>query len=350
MRRRIFWFAAGVLSMLLVAEALFRLLPVSTSTKTDYYLGNKLLTYPPHHHWRISYGWDLRDAQTLRSNRQGFLSEHDFVHNPKAIALIGDSYSESYMLDASDRPAMQLERMLGGRPVYAMGSPGTALLDYAERVRWARQNFGVEDMVILMEPGDIQQTLCGSGNVHSECLDAQTLTPRSILRPAPFALKRLVRRSALAQYINSQLKFNPTQLWAAAVRQSRPAQGHDVGKVVPPHIARRFESDFSVVNTVSQEFFKRIEHKGPGRLVIIVDTASNERSNASRAIDPERARFMSLAQETGAIVVDAGPIYDKHFQTSKLSLDVSPADRHLNRKGIELLMKAASQALAHPGL
>jgi hypothetical protein len=348
MWRRCLCFVAGVLTMLLVAEVVFRVLPVSTSTQTDYHLGNKLLTYPPHHHWRISSGWDLRDAQTLRSNQQGFLSEHDFTHNPNAIALIGDSYSESSMLNAADRPAAQLERLLGGRPVYAMGSPGTALLDYAERVRWAKQNFGVQDVVILMEPGDIQQTLCGSGNVHSECLDAKTLSPRSELRPAPSPLKRLVRRSALAQYINSQLKFSPKQLWAAAVSQSRPAQGHDVGKVAATRISIKLEPDLSVVNAVSHEFFKRVKNLGPGRLIIIVDTTSNQRLSAMRAIDPERARFISLAQEAGATVVDAGPIYDRHLQNSTLSLDVGPYDKHLNRKGIALLTEAAAQALATP--
>jgi hypothetical protein len=348
MWRRCFWFVGGVLTMLLLAEVVFRLLPVSTSTQTDYHLGNKLLTYPPHHHWRISTGWDLRDAQTLSSNQQGFVSEHDFTHNPHAIALIGDSYSESSMLNATDRPAVQLERMLGGRPVYAMGAPGTALLDYAERVRWARQNFGVQDVVILMEPGDIQQTLCGSGNVHSECLDARTLTPRSEPRPAPSTVKRWVRRSAFAQYINSQLKFSPQRMWAAAVSQSRPAQGHEVGQGTAQSVAKTPEPDFSVVNAASKEFFSRIKNTGPGQLVIIIDTASNQRSAKARPSDAERMRFIALAQEAGATVVDAGPIYDRHFRASTLSLDVGPYDKHLNRKGIALLMAAAAQALSGP--
>ena len=348
MWRRCVWFVGGVITMLLVAEVIFRLLPVSTSTQTDYHLGNKLLTYPPHHHWRISTGWDLRDAQTLSSNEQGFVSEHDFTRNPNAIALIGDSYSESSMLKANDRPAVQLERLLGGKPVYAMGSPGTALLDYAERVRWARQNFGIQDVVILMEPGDIQQTLCGSGNIHSECLDPKTLAPRSEPRPAPSTAKRWVRRSALAQYINSQLKFSPQRMWATAVSQSRPAQGHDVGKAAVKPVATKIETDFSVLNAVSKEFFKRINNAEAGRLIIVIDTASNQRANKSRPDDPERLQFMALAREAGATVVDASPIYDQHFQSSNLSLDVGPYDKHLNRKGIALLMTAAAQALARP--
>lgn len=344
--RRAWWFVMGVLTPLLVAEGVFRILPVSTATQSDYHWSDKLVTYPPHHRWRSSTGWDLRNPQRLRSNEQGFLSDHDFAPDPRAVALIGDSYVESGMLNAADRPAAQLERLLGGRRVYAMGGPGTGLLDYAERVRWARQSFGIEDVVILMEPGDIQQSLCGSGNVHSECLDGSTLAPRSERRPSPSAAKRLARRSVLAQYINSHLKVTPTRLWAAAVRQSRFAQGHGVGQPVIQPSAPPLEPDFSVVDAVAAEFFKRIKAAGPGRLLIIVDTDISQRPNRNRPQDPERQRFMNVAREAGASVIDAGPLYDQHFETSKLSLEVGPYDGHLNRKGMELLMRAAAQALA----
>lgn len=338
-------FMMGVITPLLTAEVMFRLLPVCTATQSDYHWSDKLVTYPPYHRWRSSTGWDLRNPQRQRSNQQGFLSDHDFQPDHRAIALIGDSYVESSMLSAADRPAAQLERLLDGRPVYAMGSPGTALLDYAERVRWARQSFGIEDVVILMEPGDIRQSLCGSGNVHSECLDASTLAPRRERRPSPSAMKRLVRRSALSQYIVSHLKVSASQLWAAAVRQSRFAQGHEVGQSVIEAAGPPSEPDLSVVDAVAGEFFRRVQAAGPGRLIIIVDTAISQRPDRNRLPDPERQRFITLAREAGASVIDAGPLYDRHFQTSTLSLDVGPYDGHLNRKGMELLMRAAAQAL-----
>ncbi|SFC66212.1 hypothetical protein SAMN05216344_12836 [Polaromonas sp. OV174] len=59
------------------------------------------------------------------------------------------------MLAAPDRPGAQLERALGTRPVSAMGNPGTALVDYAERIRFAHTHFGVRDFVVLMERGDV---------------------------------------------------------------------------------------------------------------------------------------------------------------------------------------------------
>lgn len=344
--RQVCWFVMGLITPLLVAEVVFRLLPVSTATESDYYWSDKVVTYPSRHQWLFSSGWDLRNPQRQRSNQQGFLSDRDFTPDPRAIALIGDSYIDAGMLDAADRPAAQLERLLGGRPVYAMGSGGTALLDYAERLRWARQSFGIVDVVILMEPPDIRQSLCGSGNVHSECLDPSTLAPRSERRPSPSAVRRLARRSALAQYIMRHLKATPSRLWAAAVRQSRFAQGHGVGKAVIEAAAAPAEPDLSVVDAVAGEFFKRVQAAGPGRLIIIIDTANSQRSARQRPHDVERQRFITLAREAGAHVIDAGPIYDQHFQTSTLSLQVGPHDAHLNGKGLELLMRAAAQALS----
>lgn len=51
-----------------------------------------------------------------------------------------------------------------------MGGPGSSFLDYAVRLRWAYEEFGVRDFVLFMEQGDLRQALCGSGNVHAACL------------------------------------------------------------------------------------------------------------------------------------------------------------------------------------
>jgi hypothetical protein len=191
-----------------VAEALLRALPVSTATMTDYHFDPDLRTYPAHHEWTVSTGWDLRNPQRLRSNNFGFAAHRDFDADPRAVALVGDSYVESSMLDAALRPGKQLEGELGGsRTVFAMGSPGTALLDYAQRVRFASERFGITDFVIWLERGDARQALCGSGNVHSRCLDRQTLAPRIERMPPPSAAKRALRHVALAQYFAGQLAF-----------------------------------------------------------------------------------------------------------------------------------------------
>ncbi len=250
MTRSLLLWLSGVASMLLLLEAICRVLPVSTSTETGYYTDPVILTYPVRHQWVMSTGWDLRNAQHMQANNLGYAAKHDFVRDERAIALIGDSYVEASMLDIADRPADQLERQLGTRPVYAMGGPGTALLDYAERVRYASEQLGVQDFVIMMERGDVRQSLCGSGNVNGPCLDPATLEPRVETLPPASTAKRWLRSSALAQYLVSQLRVTPQGLLCQLMLK-------------PQAVASKAEADpahaLHVVDVVSGLFFERIK-------------------------------------------------------------------------------------------
>jgi len=339
MARKVTGSLAGVAGLLLLLELLFRPLPVSTSTETGYYTDPLILTYPANHRWTVATGWDLRNPQQLQANNAGYAASRDFVRDANAVALIGDSFIEASMLPAKDRPGAQLERTLGTRPVYAMGNPGTALLDYAERIRFAHDNFGVKDFVILMERGDVKQSLCGSGNVNGPCLDAQTLAPRVETIAPPGTAKKIFRHSALAQYVFGQLKFSPQKLMAQAFPSApKPAPPATAApQEVPPY-----------VDVVTAAFFARIKPYTQGKLVIVID--SDRRALAAGQVkpDPVRARFMALARATGATVVDTEPLFKAHFAQSPLSLDVGPYDAHLNALGVHLVTQAAAKALLQP--
>lgn len=339
---------AGVGGLLVGAELLLRLLPVSTASLTGYHVDPLILNYPPGHQWQVSTGWDLRNSRRMSANNVGFAAEIDFWRDPNAIGLIGDSYVEASMLDAKDRPAAQLTAALPSRrPVYALGGPGSALLDYAERIRFASEKLGLRDFVVLMEAGDLRQSLCGSGNVHGPCLDRESLKLRTETQPSPSAAKRWLRHSALAQYLAGQLKVDlarlPAQAFAGASHDTMPS------KPVPAAVdeaqlrARRLLDD-AVVAAVSERFFERIKPYATGRLVFVVDG----RRDAVAATSPpllDRDAFVALARQRGFNVVDAEPLYQQHNGVSKLSLSVSPQDGHLNPLGVGLLMQAAAKAL-----
>lgn len=329
----------------LLAEALCRVLPVSTSTRTGYYIDPNILTYPPHFEWRVSTGWDLRNPQSLRSNNLGFAAARDFVPDANAVALIGDSFVESSMLPAAARPGAQLEAALGGsRPVYAMGSPGTSLLDYAERVRLARERLKVRDIVILLEYGDVLQSLCGSGNVHAACLDPASLAPRTERLPEAGAVKRMLRHSAFAQYLVGQLRLDPAGSLQAAraslVRVGKPAAS--------PAGAGRAGVDKNVAAAaVVKAFFERVgKTAGTGRLVLLMDGRHTGLDQPlEEAAAAARRWFAETAQQHGAIVVDAEQAYAEHYRRSQRSLNVGPYDKHLNTLGVGAAMRAAAAAL-----
>ena len=342
---------SGVAGFVLMLELLFRLLPVSTSTETGYYTDSLVVTYPAHHRWTRSTGWDLRSPRTVEANNAGYLAGRDFERNNRAVALIGDSYVEASMLGTEDRPGAQLERALGLRPVYAMGVPGTALLDYAERIRFAHEHFGVQDFVVLVEPGDVRQSLCGSGNVNGPCLDPKTLAPRVETQPEAGTAKRIFRYSALAQYLFSQLKFSPQKLLQRARAFFQPTEAQRASLTPGPPsngLTGTSVSAMREVDAVSNEFFARIRPHVSGNLIIVMDSARESLYRGKLAPDPERARFMHLARMSGARVIDTTPLFEAQMARSPLKFDVGPYDGHLNALGIALVTKAAADAILQP--
>ena len=346
MLRKFLLWLVGAAGFLLALEIFFQLLPVSTSTETGYYIDPLILSYPPYHHWTTSTGWDLRNVQRLESNNLGYLANRDFEYNTDAVALIGDSFVEASMLAAKDRPGAQLERALGGRPVFAMGNPGTALLDYAERIRYAHTHYGIRDFVVLMERGDVKQCLCGSGNIDARCLDPKTLEPRIEKQPPPGLLKQIFRHSALAQYVFGQLKFNPQQVWhqafaTAHATAAQPEPTPSAAVTLPAQTA-------PYIDVVTRTFFERIKPYATGRLVIVLDSDRAALAKGQLKPDPARTRFIELARALGATVIDTEPIFREHFARSRLSLEVGPYDGHFNALGVSLVTQAAATALMQP--
>jgi hypothetical protein len=344
MRRGVLMLVAGSIAAAVALELLLRLLPVPTSTRTGYSVDERILTYPPHHRWVSSTGWDLRAPQRQRSNNVGFLATRDFVPDARAVALIGDSYVEASMLDVSERLAAQLETTLGGRPVYAMGGPGSSLLDYAERIRFAADRLAVRDMVLVIERGDIAQSLCGSGNVHAACLAPDTLAPRTE-RYAPSSLaQRVLRESALAQYVAGQLRASPQRLWERFVATAAP--------VTEPHAAPAVAKVRAVapaadpqLERVLDAFFERVRPYRSGRLILVLDSdrAALARGEASQV--PALALLAQRAAREGAIVIDTAPAFAAHIAASSLKLEVSPQDAHWNALANGIVARLIAEGL-----
>lgn len=337
---------AGALAAIVALEIVLRLLPVSTATLTGYHVDPDLLTYPPNHQWRVATGWDLRNAQALRSNNYGFVADIDFLPDPTAVALIGDSYVEASMLPASDRPGAQLQRMLPDRRVYALGGPGSSLLDYGQRIRWAAQTLRVRDFVLLLERFDARQSICGSGNVHSRCLNATTLLPETGRHAPPGAVKRLLRHSALAQYVAGQIGFRPEAFLRAMFRRVTPdsvAAGQTISAMPPS--AQAVAQTLARVDAVVDNFFATVRPFAAGRLVVLVDGQRTGKDTKASLVDLERQHLIQQLRKGGAKIVDLEPVYTRHSRQSKRSLDVGPYDGHLNAMGVALVMRQAAGVL-----
>jgi len=226
----------------------------------------------------------------------------------------------------------------GNRPVYAMGAPGTALLDYAQRIRYAANKLQTRDFVVWLEMEDALQSLCGSGYIASRCLDPTTLMPR-IERQAPSdGIKRFARHSALAQYVFGQLKFNPGKA-LAAFNSKAPSSGQ---RQMPDDARMQ-----AVTDAVLNEFFAQIQGVVQGRIVFIIDGDRGTPPAHATAVVHARDYLLQQLRKRGAEVVDLNPVYAAHNATSRLSPEIGPYDRHLNALGVGLAMQAAASQLAH---
>jgi len=350
MRRSLALATAAVLGVLLALELLLRVLPVSTATMTGYHLDSEVLTYPPGHRWTTSTGWDLRNPQHLRANNWGFASAHDFQPDPRAVALIGDSYIEASMLDPADRPAARLETLLGGaRKVYGFGSPGTALIDHAQRLRLASEQFQVRDVVVFLERGDVRQSLCGSGNVHSRCLEPTTLQPRTERQPSPSTLKAWARHSAVAQYLFGQLKLQPLALLRSMFVRAVPEEPA-ARAAAPAAPATLDERSRALVDAAVDRFFADAGPYLRGRLIFVVDGRREGPAAEPDAEDLQRRHLIGRLAARGAAVMDLEPVYAAHARGSARRLDVGPYDGHLNALGVALAMQPVADWLrAVPG-
>lgn len=347
MLRRLAIILSSVAATLTAGEMLFRALPVSTATMVGYHVDPDIMTYLPGHAWTVSTGWDLRNPQRLRANNWGFASEIDFAPDARAVALVGDSFVESSMLDAAARPAAQLQDALGpARSVYGLGSPGTALLDHAQRIRLVSERFGVRDFIVWIGVGNALQTVCGTSNVHSRCLDPASLEPRTQRQPPPGALKRIARHSALLQYVFGQIKVDAQTVPRALWRREIPAEpaGKEPKRVdgeAKPAAAVAPQRDLDIVDAAIARFFADIEPYRQGRLIVVMGAVRGGSGTHERLRD----RLLQGLRENRAEIVDLEPIFQQHRASSPLALEVGPYDAHLNALGVSLATRRVAAVL-----
>jgi len=325
------WVLFGSLAALVVLEMIMRILPVSTSTATGYYVDPLILSYPKYHEFTAATGWTLANAHVHRANNYGFVAGVDFARDPRSIGLVGDSYIEASMLPAEERLGTQLQQLTTPRRVFELGAPGTSALDYVERVRFAAETFGTLDFVLFMEKGDLKQMLCGSGNNAAPCLDAETLQERVVRQEPPSALKLILRKSALGQYLFSQLKLNPSA-WLAGLlttvtgAPARPSKSFDLagpeGRQQRARMAQLFVGKLTSL---------------PVRSIVLV-------------LGPEwdavwRQALLDATHGTSLKVLDATPPLQQFSVATHRSIYVSPQDKHLNGRALHVVAELVAPAL-----
>ena len=327
-------FLTGLIVVLVLLELIFMVLPVSTATRSGYFIHPLILTYPAHHCFTAATGWDLKNAQHNCSNNFGFLVNKDFVYNPNAVALIGDSFVEANMLPANERLDVQLEAQLGGRPVYGLGGPGSNLLDYAERAKFAADKFGSRTFVFILARSDMKEGICGSGNTHGPCIDLQSLLLKTETQPAPDIFKQVIRESALAQYIFSQLRFDSSRVFAQFSRQKPNHQG-----------SAQKNTETTAAQKVVTQFFSQISTIKNGEFIFLIDADRPGLSDGLTKDYPGLESFLAQAHALNATVIDPTPFFREFVSRSGRGLAVGPYDKHWNKSAIKIIAEGIGAKL-----
>jgi len=351
-------FALGAAALLVALECALRVLPAYSGLQPnpapqDYPLRGYEASKP----YGYSYGWAMLNAHRGTTNNYGHVAPFDFRAGSHPLIVVGDSYIESLMNDYDETLQGILGTRLGaGRPVYGMGLSALSASDYLELARRARAEFAPESAVFLITDGDFVESLVPRpGGFHLERRGAE-LVPRFVpLTPNPVmqALQRTVGRSALYDYLRSNLKFSPGDVLralgsghggpspataAAAPAQPAPA-ANDGGRIVDWFLAE----------------LPRVSGVAPACTVLLVDTDRYAIYEGRARVTPKespdvRRRLLERGAALGFKVVDLGPLFAAEYSRSRLKLDHWPVDRHWNRRGHTVAADAVMTALFAGGL
>lgn len=317
--------ATGALTVVVLLEGVFRLLPVSTATRTGYYINQNILTYPAKHCFTTSTGWDLRSPQRHCANNYGFIANKDFRYDPDAIILVGDSFVEANMLPVHEGLAAQIESKLKDKAVFALGGPGSNLLDYAERIQFANENFGSKVFIIVINRTDVRESICGSGNIHAHCIEANSLQPKIERLPSPSKLKQIFREFSVAQYVFSQLRVNISNFSFKYFDSNR---NHNSNPDRP-------KPSTTTAEVVVKTFFSKLPVGDGLRYIFVFDPERSDKQNKNSSNDIELVRDSAI--QFGADVVDPKIDFIDFRLSRKLALEVSPVDQHWNSEAIKLV-------------
>jgi hypothetical protein len=323
MKRPILSVITGAVVVLVALELMLQLLPTPSATLLGRYVDARMTTYPPGHSFRLSTGWSFLNAHDHRAGRHGFIPDKPFNRSAKAVALIGDSLVEQAMLPEGHRLASVLERARNGSPVFSMGLGGTSLFDYLERVRYAREQLGVKNFLIVIERADVKQSQCTEGGHKDACLDSsgqiriRETTSRSTSRD-------LLARSALLQYFVGVLGVSPDSIWGMFRRE------------VPEDRRQKISAASSNVispgeHEVIDRFIRELSQLDDVRVGLVIDPELFALQRIEQFGNAALPAMMERARRSGISVIHPRAALAAYSARTGFSMRVGPYDGHWNR-------------------
>ena len=331
----------GILLAAMLAEAILRLLPVSTG----YHLGAVDPARPiahgePGFRYTYSRDWSFHLANSGRLNNYGFRSSYDYSPDSEALVVIGNSFIQADALDPRETLAERMGAQLR-RPVFAIGVDGFSLADYLAATRWAGAAFHPDTLVVLLTTGDLSHSCTRRLGEHYLASDRGAMSLALVERPATSRFKRLVNDSRLFRYVYDNLRASAN--WAKGWRRDDDAPPD------PDAFAALLGCTDKTYQDAATEFllnsFQEIEKSGSARVVFALAPGYRREqlvvAGGTRDVDT----FALHAIDAGFEVVRLAADFSAALHAGA-KLDFLPIDGHWNAQANAIAANVIAAAIS----
>jgi hypothetical protein len=341
-------FGAGVLATLLLLEASIRVLPVlAGSYAADPRDRWPVHTMIPNTQYTYSTAWTLQNVHHGRINNYGYASPHDYQPGRGDIAVFGDSYIEAMMNDYGDTlPGALNDYLDTPREVLSFGMSGAEMPDYLGTSALVRAEFSPDWAVFVITAGDFTNGFNAAPGYFE--WDARQSPPiRLVPEINRSELAKFSRTVGLVRYLRGQLLFRPNEM----IKLRRGADHAAGASACRDEVLSN--KDEALLQAFAGELPRALQLP-PARIILVFDADrrriyAGARGNATPACQVRallaNERLAGLARQAGMPVIDAEPVFRRHFEAGLGPLDRSPMDAHWNPAAHRLIAQEVARII-----
>lgn len=328
----------GLLASAIVAEAVFRTLPVSMGLyRTRNHDAWPLYAYGPHQNFTHSVTWQMLNSNRGTTNNYGQISPFDLIQGSRPVVVIGDSFIEAMMNRYEDTLQGELGRLLKDKvPVYGFGFAGNSLAEYLTVARMAKSEFSPQALVFLVIDNDIKESYLR--RVGHRFFEINGVDVREAYLPLnTISLGKRIREaigdSALFRYVQVNLGFSLDGVLARRVKTDvlRPQILLQKGEEQSRKAVDYFLKTLAEISGVPQESVVFVFDADREKLYD--PTLPDRRGPDSAAM---QAYFAQRVRDLGFASINMKAVFSDHYKTHKQKFDYTPIDRHWNGLGHRL--------------
>jgi hypothetical protein len=335
-------FLLGFLLVVLLAELILRALPVSTG----YNLGavdahQPILRGQPYSAYTYSRAWNFQLENSGVLNNFGFRSSYDYVPDPRAVVVIGNSFIQADAILPRDTMTERLRDMLGV-PIYSVGVDGFSLADYLVAANWSNATFDAHTLLVLLTTGDLKHSCLPRLGEHYLRFADGAISLALVERRSPSRLKQLLNDSRLFRYVFDNLRVSAN--WAKGWRRNP-----DAGPSPDIAAGGTGRSDEEFEHAATQfllKSFHELELTRQARVIFMLAPGYRSEQGVVAGGIRDVDSFADRAAHDGFTVVHLDAAFSAALR-SGTRLDFLPIDGHWNVAANALAAQVAADAISH---